>query len=65
MEFASAVLVDIFVMYLAARIAGAFELWKRLPEPRRGRVAVELKRIASSPGLSPDVTEIVTRSLAD
>jgi len=50
---------------LAARVAGAFELWKRLPEPRRGRVAVELKRIAAAPALSPDVTEIVTRSLAD
>jgi len=50
---------------LAARVAGAFELWKRLPEPRRGRVAVELKRIAAAPALSPDVNEIVTRSLAD
>ncbi len=50
---------------LAARVAGAFELWKRLPEPRRGRVAVELKRVAAAPELSPDVTEIVTRSLAD
>jgi len=50
---------------LAARVAGAFELWKRLPEPRRGRVAVELKRIAAAPALSPDVAEIVMRSLAD
>jgi aminopeptidase N len=50
---------------LAARVAGAFELWKRLPEPRRSRVAVELKRVAAAPALSPDVTEIVTRSLAD
>ena len=50
---------------LAARVAGAFGLGRRLPEPRRGRVAVELKRIAAAPALSPDVTEIVTRSLAD
>jgi aminopeptidase N len=48
---------------LAARVAGAFELWKRLPESRRGRVAVELRRVAAAPELSPDVTEIVTRSL--
>ena len=50
---------------LAARIAGAFELWKRFDEPRRGRASIELKRIAAAPALSPDVTEIVTRSLAD
>jgi aminopeptidase N len=50
---------------LAARLAGAFELWKRLPEPRRGRVLVELERIAATPALSPDVREIVSRSLAD
>jgi aminopeptidase N len=50
---------------LAARIAGAFELWKRFDEPRRGRASIELKRIAGAPALSPDVTEIVTRSLAD
>ena len=50
---------------LAARIATAFELWKRLPEARRRRVGIELKRIAAAPALSPDVAEIVTRSLAD
>jgi len=50
---------------LAARLAGAFELWKRFPDPRRDRMGRELERIAAAPGLSPDVGEIVGRSLDD
>ena len=50
---------------LAATIAGAFNLWKRFPEPWRGYQQAALQRIAAMPGLSPDVTEVVTRTLAD
>jgi aminopeptidase N len=50
---------------LASTIAGAFNLWKRFPEPRRGLMEAALQRIAVAPGLSPDVTEVVTRTLAD
>ncbi|MCC7113398.1 MAG: aminopeptidase N [Burkholderiales bacterium] len=50
---------------LAARIASAFELWKRFPGPRRERMGIELRRIAAAPRLSPDVAEIVGRSLDD
>ncbi len=50
---------------LAATVAGAFNLWKRFPEPRRGMMQAALQRIAAMPGLSPDVTEVVTRTLAD
>jgi aminopeptidase N len=50
---------------LAATIASAFNLWKRFPEPRRGLQHAALQRIAAMPGLSPDVTEVVTRTLAD
>jgi aminopeptidase N len=50
---------------LAARIAGAFELWKRYPEPRRGLMHSALRRLAAVPDLSPDVNEIVSRSLTD
>ncbi len=50
---------------LAATIAGAFNLWKRLTEPRRGLMQAALQRIAQAPGLSPDVTEVVNRTLAD
>ena len=38
---------------------------KRFLEPRRGRMQAALQRIAAAPGLSPDVTELVTRALAD
>ena len=50
---------------VAATIAGAFNLWKRFPEPRRGLMQAALQRIASAPELSPDVVEVVTRTLAD
>ncbi|MFO1415117.1 MAG: aminopeptidase N [Burkholderiales bacterium] len=50
---------------LAATIAGAFNLWKRFPEPRRGLQQAALQRIAAMPGLSPDVTEVATRTLVD
>jgi aminopeptidase N len=49
---------------LAAAIAGAFNLWKRFAEPRRTRMQRCLARIARAPRLSPDVTEVVTRTLA-
>ncbi|MCC7326651.1 MAG: aminopeptidase N [Burkholderiales bacterium] len=50
---------------LAATVAGAFRLWKRFPEPRRGLMQAAMQRIVATPGLSPDVAEVVTRTLAD
>ena len=44
---------------LAAMLAGAFNLWKRLAEPRRGLMQRSLERIARTPRLSQDVSEIV------
>ena len=49
---------------LAATIAGAFNLWRRFAEPRRTQMQRSLERIARSRSLSPDVGEIVTRTLA-
>ena len=49
---------------LAATVAGAFNLWKRFAQPRRGFMEAALQRVAAAPGLSPDVTEVVTRTLA-
>jgi aminopeptidase N len=49
---------------LASTIAGAFNLWKRYAQPRRTLMRRCLERIADTPGLSPDVAEIVTRTLA-
>ncbi|HVF63285.1 MAG TPA: aminopeptidase N [Casimicrobiaceae bacterium] len=50
---------------LASSIAGAFNLWKRFPEPRRGRMKAALQRIADEASLSPDVGEIVSRTLSE
>ena len=49
---------------LASTIAGAFNLWRRFAEPRRTQMQRCLERIARTRGLSPDVSEIVTRTLA-
>ncbi len=48
---------------LASMIAGAFSLWKRFAVPRRTKMEAALMRIAKSGALSPDVREIVTRTL--
>jgi aminopeptidase N len=50
---------------LASMIAGAFSLWKRFAAPRRAKMEAALVRISKTPHLSPDVREIVTRSLDD
>ena len=50
---------------LAATVAGAFSLWKRFAEPRRTLMRQSLEQIARVPTLSPDVGEIVSRTLAD
>jgi aminopeptidase N len=50
---------------LASTLAGAFSLWKRFDEPRRTLMQRSLQRIARTANLSPDVTEIVTRTLSN
>ncbi len=50
---------------LASTIAGAFNLWKRFAEPRRAMMQRCLSHIARTPNLSPDVTEVVTRTLGN
>ena len=47
----------------AAKIAGAFETWRRYDEIRRELIKGELERILAVDGLSKDMTEIVTRIL--
>ncbi len=49
---------------LASTLAGAFNLWRRFAEPRRSQMQRCLERIARTPSLSPDVSEIVSRTLA-
>ena len=48
---------------LASTIAGSFNLWRRFAEPRRTHMQRSLERIARTRGLSPDVAEVVTRTL--
>jgi aminopeptidase N len=48
----------------AARIATALGAWAALESNRRALAEGELKRILASPGLSRDVFEIASKSLA-
>jgi aminopeptidase N len=48
---------------VAARMAAAFNAWRRYDSRRQDLMRAELNRIASSDGLSPDVSEIVHHAL--
>ena len=50
---------------VAARLASAFNLWKRYEPGRRAQMRGALKQITDVPNLSRDVGEIVERALAD
>ncbi|HJE23632.1 MAG TPA: aminopeptidase N [Methylorubrum populi] len=49
---------------VAARLMTAFGPWRRLEAERRSLAEAALRRIAATPSLSRDVTDIGTRSLA-
>ncbi len=49
---------------LAARMARAFDRWKRFDPNRKEKSRKQLERIRDHPGLSKDVVEIVVKSLA-
>jgi len=49
---------------VAARMARAFDRWKRFDAPRQARAKAELERIRDAEGLTRDVAEIVTKTLA-
>jgi aminopeptidase N len=48
---------------VAARLAGAFESWRRYGEGRQGRMRVELETIRAMTPISPNLFEIVSRML--
>jgi aminopeptidase N len=48
---------------IAARLLTAMRSWRTLEQVRRGHAEAMLRRIAAQPSLSPDVRDIVTRSL--
>ncbi|APZ53884.1 aminopeptidase N [Salipiger abyssi] len=47
-----------------ARMCSVFQTWKRYDTQRQALMQAELERIAAKPGLSRDVTEMVTRLLS-
>ena len=49
---------------LAARLLSSFRTWRAMEEGRRHHALQALKRIADTDGLSADVADIATRSLA-
>ncbi|WP_137936620.1 aminopeptidase N [Chitinivorax sp. B] len=55
--------VDKLNPQVAARLAGAFNRWKRFDEARQGLMKAELIRIVSTDGLSKDTYEIVSKAL--
>jgi len=48
---------------VAARLLAAFKSWRALESGRRARAEATLRRVAAVPTLSPDVADIVRRSL--
>ena len=49
---------------IAARLLGAMRTWRQMEPVRRGLAEAQLRKIAAAQPLSPDVRDIVTRSLA-
>jgi aminopeptidase N len=49
---------------LAARLVSAVKNWRMLEPVRRERAEAALRRVATAPSLSPDVDDIVRRTLA-
>ncbi|GAB4442964.1 MAG: aminopeptidase N [Rhodocyclaceae bacterium] len=50
---------------VAARMARAFDRWRRFDAGRQAHARAALERIRALPGLSADVTEVVVRALDD
>ncbi|WP_407278516.1 aminopeptidase N [Aromatoleum evansii] len=50
---------------VAARMARALENWRRFTPALRQSIRAQIERVAATPGLSPDVAEIVGKALAD
>jgi aminopeptidase N len=50
---------------IAARLLTAFGSWRMLEPGRRAAAEASLRRIAAAPALSPDVADILQRSLAE
>jgi aminopeptidase N len=49
---------------IAARLARAFDRWRKFDAPRQAHARAALERIRDAAGLSKDVAEVVTKALA-
>jgi aminopeptidase N len=56
--------IDALNPQVAARIARAFDRWRKFDAPRQARSRTALERLRDSRGLSKDTAEIVLRALA-
>ena len=56
--------IDAFNPQVAARMARAFDRWRKFDAGRRQHASAALERIRDTQGLSKDVAEIVTKTLA-
>jgi aminopeptidase N len=59
----SVLLLDPKNPHIAARLLSAFRVWQMMEPKRRGLAEAILRRIQAAEGLSPDVRDIVERSL--
>jgi len=57
--------LDVLTPQVAARLATAFGGWRRYEPSRRALMRGELERVRAREGLSPDVSDIVARTLGD
>jgi aminopeptidase N len=46
---------------VAARMAGAFETWRRYDPGRQALMRAELEAMLKSPGISPNLFEVATK----
>jgi aminopeptidase N len=49
---------------VAARMVGGFSRWRKFDEQRQGLMRAQLERIIATKGLSENVFEIASKSLA-
>lgn len=49
---------------VASRMSSAFSQWRKYDEGRQALMKAQLERVLAEPGLSPDVFEVVSKSLA-
>ena len=59
-----AIALDPFNPQVAARMARSFDRWKKFDDGRKTLARAQLERVRDTKGLSKDVMEIVTKSLA-